>query len=254
METALSQNETLRKKLFLVLDGNGMDADVEYMPHRIYSHFMGAVIILSLIPLAFRESTPELQLIEYGCVAIFIIDYLLRWATADHRFGNGMRSIMFYPLRPMAIIDMLSILPAFTAINDAFNLCRTTRLIRTVRLLKISRYSKEFELFIEVLREKSSVLLSVLMMAILYIVFTALIMFNLDSHFENFFQALYWSTTALTTVGYGDVCPHTDWGRLLSMVSSLVGVAIIALPSCIITASYLKALEKFHKIEEDEKH
>lgn len=149
---------------------------------------------------------------------------------------------------------MLSILPAFTAINDAFNLCRTTRLIRTVRLLKISRYSKEFELFIEVLREKSSVLLSVLMMAILYIVFTALIMFNLDSHFENFFQALYWSTTALTTVGYGDVCPHTDWGRLLSMVSSLVGVAIIALPSGIITASYLKALEKFHKIEEDEKH
>lgn len=254
MDTTISQNVSLRKRLFLVLDGNGMNADVEYMPHRIYSHFMSVVIISSLIPLAFRESTPELQLIEYGCVSLFIIDYILRWVTADHRFGNGIKSIIFYPLRPMAIIDMMSILPAFTAINNAFNLCRTTRLIRTVRLLKISRYSKEFELFIEVLREKSSVLLSVLIMAILYIIFTALIMFNLDSDFENFFQALYWSTTALTTVGYGDVCPHTDYGRLLSMVSSLAGVAVIALPSGIITASYLKALEKFHKIEDEEKH
>ncbi len=252
MEEALNQNVPLRQRLFHILDGNGVDAGRQHVGHKIYTILMTTIIILSLIPLGFRTNTRELDFIELACVVVFIIDYLLRWATADYRFGNGTHSILTYPLRPMAIVDMLSILPAFTAINNAFNLCRTTRLIRTVRLLKISRMSNEFAIFLEVLKEKRRVLLSVLIMALIYIVFTALIMFNLDNHFENFFEALYWSTTALTTVGYGDVLPHTDGARLLSMLSSLVGVAVIALPSGIITASYLKALEKIHKVKEDE--
>lgn len=230
-EVTFSPEISLRKRLFHILDGYNDDIDKEHKGHRIYTYTMAFIIVISLVPLAFRENTPVLDFIETACVSIFIVDYLLRWATADYRFGGGSTSIITYPLRPMAIIDLFSILPAFTVINNAFNLCRTTRLIRTIRLLKISRLSKDFTLFIEVLKEKRRVLLSVLVIAILYIIFTALIMFNLDTHFEDFFEALYWSTTALTTVGYGDVCPHTDWGRLLSMLSSLVGVAIIALPS-----------------------
>ena len=251
MAEVIQTNISLRQQLHYIIDGYGEDVDHEHTGHRIYSYLMTAIIILSLIPLGFRESTPELEIIEISCVTVFILDYLLRWSTADYRFGNGFKSIVCYPFRPMAIVDLLSILPAFTAINNAFNLCRTTRLIRTVRLLKISRMSTEFAIFLDVLKEKHRVLLSVLVMAVIYIVFTALIMFNLDTHFESFFEALYWSTTALTTVGYGDVLPHTDWARLLSMLSSLVGVAVIALPSGIITASYLKALEKYHKVEEN---
>lgn len=72
-------------------------------------------------------------------------------------------------------------------------------------------------------------------------------MFNVDDQFENFFDALYWATSALTTVGYGDIYPHNDVGRIISMVSSLVGVAIIALPSGVITASYLQTIEERKK-------
>jgi voltage-gated potassium channel len=68
-------------------------------------------------------------------------------------------------------------------------------------------------------------------------------MFNIDDTFDNFFDAIYWSTTTLTTVGYGDIVPQNTFGRVLTMLSSIVGIAIIALPSGIITASYLKALE-----------
>ena len=60
--------------------------------------------------------------------------------------------------------------------------------------------------------------------------------------FGDFFDALYWATVTLTTVGYGDMIPVTDLGRLISMLSSLFGVAIIALPSGVITASYLVEL------------
>lgn len=76
-------------------------------------------------------------------------------------------------------------------------------------------------------------------------------MFTVDEKFENFFEALYWSTSALTTVGYGDVYPHNDIGRVISMISSLVGVAIIALPSGVITASYLRTLEEMKTQKND---
>lgn len=84
-------------------------------------------------------------------------------------------------------------------------------------------------------------------------------MFNAEPHinpvtgaetFHSFFDALYWATVTLTTVGYGDLCPVTDIGRVVSMLSSLFGVAIIALPSGVITASYLEELREYRKNKE----
>ena len=74
-------------------------------------------------------------------------------------------------------------------------------------------------------------------------------MFNSEesSMFTNFFDALYWAATTLTTVGYGDVYPLTNLGKVISMFSSLFGVAIIALPSGVITASYLEELREQKK-------
>ena len=81
-------------------------------------------------------------------------------------------------------------------------------------------------------------------------------MFNAEPHinpatgtatFEDFFDALYWATVTLTTVGYGDMIPVTDIGRFVSMLSSLFGVAIIALPSGVITASYMDELRALKK-------
>ena len=78
-------------------------------------------------------------------------------------------------------------------------------------------------------------------------------MFNMEESamFENFFDALYWATTTLTTVGYGDIYPATNVGRVISMLSAILGVAVIALPSGVITASYLEELRE-EKSEEKE--
>ena len=104
-----------------------------------------------------------------------------------------------------------------------------------------------------VLNKEKHVLLSVFVMAAFYIFITALIMFNAETNmgqevnsttnFNTFFDALYWATTTLTTVGYGDIAPSTSIGRFISMLSSIFGVAIIALPSGVITASYLEELK-----------
>ena len=114
----------------------------------------------------------------------------------------------------------------------------------------------------DVLKKERKVLASVLMFAVTYIFITALVMFNFEPHvnpitgettFRSFLDALYWSTVTLTTVGYGDLCPVTDLGRIISMLSALFGIAVIALPSGIITASYLDELHKIERQKEREK-
>ena len=132
------------------------------------------------------------------------------------------------------------------------------RLLRVLRLFKFFRYTDKIKVLGKVIRKEKSVLLTVLGIAIFYVFLTALIMFNAEPHvnpetgavtFRDFFDALYWATVTLTTVGYGDLTPVTDIGRLVSMLSSLFGVAIIALPSGVITASYLEELR--HEKQEE---
>ena len=93
----------------------------------------------------------------------------------------------------------------------------------------------------------------------LNIFITALIMFNAEEDinpetgkylFETFFDAFYWAACTLTTVGYGDLYPISNTGRVISIISAMVGIAVIALPSGIITAGYMEELRKRRKLDE----
>jgi voltage-gated potassium channel len=91
-----------------------------------------------------------------------------------------------------------------------------------------------------VIKKNTATLLSLLVCAIFYIFVSALLIFSIEpDSFDSFFEAIYWATTALTTVGYGDIYPLTDGGRIISMISSLFGIAMVALPSGVITAGFL---------------
>lgn len=220
---------------------------------------MFGIIILSVVPLMFWEYHRVFAYIEAFTTTVFIIDYFLRWATEDYRSGKGRHAFVSYPYSFWAIIDLLSILPSFHILGNRFKILRTLRMLKTLRLLKVLRYSDQVFIFFDVLKKERKVLSSVLFFALTYVFVTALVMFNFEPHinpvtetetFTSFFDALYWSTVTLTTVGYGDLCPATDLGRLISMMSSIFGIAIIALPSGIITASYLDVL---HQMREQNK-
>ena len=216
-----------------------------------YDILMVIAISASIIPLMFVEDTKAFRVIEQITVTFFILDYLLRWLTADYRLGKKGWSFVLYPFTGWAIIDILSILPGLNILGKGFKIFRITRLMRILRLFKFIRYTDKIQVLGKVIRKEKEVLLTVLGIAVFYVYLTALIMFNAEPHvnpvtgattFEDFFDALYWATVTLTTVGYGDMIPVTDIGRLVSMLSSLFGVAIIALPSGVITASYLEEL------------
>lgn len=227
---------------------------------RAYDIFMFVCIFASITPLMFLRECRAFSVIEAVTVSIFVLDYLARWYTSPVKLGRGAVSYLIYPFTPMAVVDLLSVLPGLGLVDNTFKLLRLTRLLKIVRLFKIFRYSDKIMMFRRVLHKERSVLLSVLVLALSYIFVTALVMFNAEPHvnpetgqatFRSFFDALYWATVTLTTVGYGDLCPATDIGRIVSMLSSLFGVAVIALPSGVITASYLEELREHRNASDD---
>ena len=233
----------MRKKLYQILE-----PAQDNIFSKIYDLFMMAVIIVSITPLVFKETNEVFNILEYITVSIFLLDYFLRWFTADLKLNKSVLSFVVYPITPMAIIDLISILPTLTVLNSSFKLLKLFRLLRALkvfRTFKFLRYSKSFEIIIDVFKKQKRVLISVATMAVAYVLVSALVIYNVEPEsFGNFFDAIYWATVSLTTVGYGDIYPVTTIGRIVTMISSVFGIAIIALPSGVITAGYLSEVNK----------
>ena len=239
----------MRKRLFQILEV----AQKEDKVSHIYDIFMIMVIIVSLIPLAVKDSTPFFTWIEIITTAIFIIDYACRWITADIKLQRGKLSFLVYPFTLMSIIDIFSILPTFFVINNAFKAFKVIRLVRALRVIKIFkgfRYSKNITIIANVLKKQKTSLYTVCVLAIGYILVSALVIFNVEPEtFNSFFDAVYWATVSLTTVGYGDIYTVSVAGKVITMISAVLGIAIVALPAGIITAGYMNEIQN-----EEESH
>lgn len=190
-------------------------------------------------------------------IIIFVIDYICRLFTADLKFPkHGKSAFVVYPFTFMALIDLLSILPSFGFFNQGLKILKVFRLIRTFKVLKALMflcYSKSVDIIVGVVKAQKEPLLTVAGLAIGYILISALVTFNVEPEsFESFFDTVYWVCVSLTTVGYGDIYPVSVAGRIITMISSIMGIAIVALPSGIITAGYLDKLLASRTTDSDE--
>ena len=243
-----------RKRIYEIIEGtNDQDKLGQY-----YNTFMPVVIVASLIPLGFKVETLPLRVLDKVAMVIFIIDYLLRWATADFKAGEkSVKVFIQYPFTTMAIVDLISILPSLTLVNESLKTLRALRMLRalrSIRVLKGMRYWKNFVILGNVLEKSKDSLLTVGTLAAAYILVSALVIFNVEPEtFNTFFDALYWATISLTTVGYGDIYAVSTIGRLITMISSELGIAIVALPASIFTAEYIAEMRKHVKNKDDKK-
>lgn len=231
----------MRKRIYQIIElSSGED-----MASRVYDTIMFISILACLIPMMFRRSHAIFTYLDWVVTVVFLIDYILRIWTADLKLPKMKKwAFLVYPFTPLALIDLISIIPTLLLLHPSlhrFVILRLIRALKVVRIFKLMRYSKGMRMFLNILRAEREALAAVSTLAVSVIFMSAIIMYNVEpALFPDFFSALYWATVTMTSVGYGDIAPVTPIGQLVSMASSVIGIAIIALPTGIITAGFMK--------------
>lgn len=141
----------MRKRVFEIIEVANENDSIS----SLYDGFMLVTIIISIVPLCFKSQSAGFLYIDRITAMIFILDYFLRWMTADLKLKKyKSRAFLMYPFTPMAIIDLFSILPSITILNPGFRLLKLFRLVRTFRIFKFIRYSKSIRVILNVLKKE----------------------------------------------------------------------------------------------------
>ncbi len=193
-----------------------------------------------------------LEVFEVVSVIVFTVEYAARlWScTVDPRFAHGVTGRIRYAFRPMMIIDLLAIVPFYLPLwaIDLRSL-RVLRLLRVIRVAKIGRYYSSLELIRQVFRsKKEELVLTSCLMGLLLVVSSSVLYYCENETQPDVFSSIpatmWWAVATLTTVGYGDMYPVTVAGRLCAGVIAILGIGMFALPTGILGAGFVEAIQK----------
>ena len=187
-------------------------------------------------------------------IYIFSFEYLyrIRLAYLDKR----MKGVKKYIFSTFGLIDLISILPfflnQFVKVDGRF--LRILRLFRLTRIFKLGRDSSSLKLFVSALKGVQNELKFTLFLSALAILFSASAIYYLENgvqpeKFSSITESIWWATVSLATVGYGDVYPVTVGGKVFASVISLIGIGIVAIPTGIISASFVEEINKVRRGE-----
>lgn len=271
---------TLKQRIYNLIDDDNK-AGLEI------NSFIGtaimALIILSIVAVIL-ESDANLSLsyhniflyFEIFAVVIFTIEYLLRMYTATLEYPDhkGFRAVWKYMTSTMAIIDFLAILPFYlelgiliysTSVNGDpetgmldLRFIRVLRLMRLLRIFKLNRYNSSMQMIGNVIKEEKEKLFITIFITGILLVLSSAIIFTVEhdqqpEQFPNIYSSMWWAIATLTTVGYGDVYPVTALGKMLAGVIALLGIGLVALPTGILSGSFVAAIKKQKEEEAEEK-
>ena len=164
----------MRRRIYKIIEIGSRDDKLSVL----YDHFMIICIFCSIIPLCFKETTPVLWWMDKITVRVFIVDYILRLATADYKLkGSGMDPFLKYPFTFFAIIDLVTILSSLTILESSLKAFRILRLPKCLKTLRFLRYSQGFYLILRVFHKRKDDLLTVCYLAVGYIMVSAIILF-----------------------------------------------------------------------------
>ena len=188
--------------------------------------------------------------IEIFSVGVFSIEYLVRlWTCVENReFNRYSRPRLQYVFSPMAIIDLMAILPFYLSFFVTFDL-RFLRVLRLLRVFKLTRYSSAMSMLLDVFREEASAFFAgfFILMVLLILAASGAYLAEHDAQPDKFGsipQAMWWAMATLTTVGYGDVTPITATGQLFGALVTVVGVGMAALPAGILASGLADQLKR----------
>lgn len=186
-------------------------------------------------------------------VAVFTVEYLGRlWSAIDNPWKpvryHALTGRLRYMATPMALIDLIAIAPFYFSMFVALDL-RVLRVLRLLRIFKLTRYSPAMTMLFQVFREEMRTIGAALFVVLLMAVVASSLVYIAEhqeqpENFSSIPQALYWAMITMTTVGYGDVVPHTDLGKAISALLGVLGVGMVALPAGILASGFSNALHR----------
>jgi voltage-gated potassium channel len=249
----INKGRTLRQKIYSALNRDVYSGDM----HALVDITLGLIIFLSVIAVMLESvagvhefMAAEFILFDTFSVAVFSLEYILRLYccvenpdTEDSFVGR-----LKYMLTPTAIIDLLAILPFYLVYFVQIDL-RFLRVIRLMRLLKFTRYNKAMNMLTEVVMEQLPALSTTLFILMIMIVFAASIVFLFEHEaqpdkFTSIPEATYWAVITLLSVGYGDIYPVTPVGQFLTMLITIIGLGLVALPTGILASGFTEKMRQ----------
>lgn len=194
------------------------------------------VVLDSMVPV-YGSHHELLTALEWTFTVLFTLEYAARLACLRHPLR--------YALSFYGIIDLLAVLPSYLAILvpglHALIDVRVLRLLRIFRILKLGAYVAEYSALgraVAASRRKIFVFLSFVMMVVLVMGTLMYVVEGADNGFTSIPLGIYWAITTMTTVGFGDITPHTNLGRLIASAMMLLGWGTLAVPTGIVTAEF----------------
>jgi len=256
--------DTVRSRTFELLN----PATFGDQTSRLWDQFFSVLILLNVVAVtlesveALHEKYDQIfHYFELFSILIFTVEYSLRVWVAPLKYENRVAASysarVKYIFSLNGIIDLLSIIPFYLQFMLPGLDLRILRTLRLLRILKLSTYNSALSDLIEAIREeRRSFIAAGYIFVVMFIIASSLIYFaehqKHPTHFNSIPDSMYWALITLTTVGYGDVTPVTALGKLISVISAMGGVIVVALLTGIIASSFSLQMERRKAEFEDE--
>ncbi|MFY0643445.1 MAG: ion transporter [Bacteroidia bacterium] len=206
-------------------------------------------IILETVPSIYAPHARQFRIFDVISVIIFSIEYLLRVYVSDitHPSSSRIRSAGKFALSGYGIIDILAIIPFYLPFFFPIDLriLRLLRFMRFARLFKIARYNKSLNILWHVIKSKKVEFGIIGIAALIILVISSTLIYYAEGseqpdQFPSIAASLYWAVSTVTSLGYGDVYPVTNLGKLLASVVSILGIGLVAVPTGLISSGFFE--------------
>ena len=250
-----NQGRTFRQKVHAVVFPSEYGGSL----HTIFDTFIVIWVIVSVLAVILESVQGihyllnlEFIVLDAIAVSIFTLEYCLRMycCVEEPGYKRAVSGRLKMAKSTSSIIDILAIAPFFLEVflHHLIDL-RFMRVFRLLRLLKLSRYTGATQSLSKVIAREWPVMAASTFIMLLLVVMTASLGFLFEHEaqpdkFENIPQAIYWAVITLASVGYGDISPITPAGRAMTIVLSLIGIGIFAIPAAILSSAFTDQLKR----------
>lgn len=247
-------NQSYKRRIYGILELS----DPEDRTTEIANFLLLALIILNVIAVIletvesiYRDYRDVFQIFSEVSIIVFTIEYILRiWSCdVDERYSRPILGRIKYALTPMALIDLMVILPFYLVyLTPDHKFIRSLRVLWTFRLLKVSRYSKSLNTIMDVIRSQKDELVMSFSAIIFFMVLSSTVVYFLEhdaqpKNFPDIPATMWWAVLTMTTIGES-VYPVTPLGKVIGGLIIILGVATFALPTAILTSGFVDELER----------